>query len=189
MIHLRSPNGPAIRDHDGNGRLIAAGYQWDEFPHMWLLFIGAVLVSSIYLCVVNSRMGGVAAALPFVISGAASIAVGTWFWECRRTIVFRRDGSVLAPNGLPNRIGVRRMRIDSAAIASIEVTRECEGAGVAIYPVDGETFAISHKLKNPAARLVAVQLTRALRELRESMSTVENFRMASDRRAQPAWVT
>lgn len=189
MIYLRSPNGPAIRDHDGNGRLIAAGYQWDEFPHIRLLFIGAVLVSSTYLCVVNSRTGGVAAALPFVLSGAISIAVGTWLWECRRTIVFRRDGNVLAPNGLPNRLGVRRMRIDSAAIASIEVTRECEGAGVAIYTVDGETFVISHKLKSPDARLVAVQLTKALRELRESQATVANFRTAAERRAQPAWVT
>lgn len=178
MIYLRWPMGPAIREHDSERRLIATGYQWDEHSHAQLLLAVATAVSAFYLCIVNYPIHGLKGALPFAATVSVSTWAVLWMWFQRRTVMFHRDGAVLTPYGRPNKLGARRLRIHHASIASIEVTNECDGNGVAIYSVEGDTYIVGHRLRAPDARLVAVQLTKALRDMRESLATVHSAQSA-----------
>jgi hypothetical protein len=170
--------GSPIRQSDDEHRLVETGYHWHELSHDMIWVAAATFVSALYLSVAYYSESNFKAALPFAAVAAIYSDILLRLLLRRRTVVFRRDGSVRMPYGRPNKIGVRKLRIDHASIASIETTRECEGTGVAIYTVDGQTIIVSHKLRPSSARLVAVQLTKALHELRDSIATVGSTRSA-----------
>jgi hypothetical protein len=85
----------------------------------------------------------------------------------RRIILFERGGDILSPHGLPQRFFRRDLPIKHDTITSIEVVQDGNRAAVAIHTDYGETYIVGRLELMADARLVAVQLTKALHELRQ----------------------
>jgi hypothetical protein len=172
-----------IRERDADGLLSAAGFKWRE-PAMWVFHIfgtaGFVLAFYWLMCLADRRT-------PTEFTTAVFIALLGCVGACvvlgsiRRGIAFERDGRVSNRGGWVNWLDLVGGIKDHADIASIEVTKTQEGAGVAVYTVYGGTMMLSEGLNEPAARLAAVQLTMALREMRESLATIQNFQQPRPR--------
>lgn len=170
--------GLPIRHRDSEHRLVETGYHWHELPHDRVWLVAATGASALYLSVTYYSEANFKMALPCAAVAAIYADILLRLLLRRRSVIFSRDGSVRMPYGRPNKLGVRKLRINHASIASIETTQECEGTGVAIYTVDGQTILVGHKLRTSSARLVAVQITKALHELRDSIATVDSTRSA-----------
>lgn len=174
MNFLNWLRGHPIRVRDEQGTLHVSGYQWREIPLYVFLLIGTAAVVLFGLAVLRFTVDGIWGGAPFLLAMFLSLGLFEGLWDYVRVIEFWQYGQIKSSNGLPNRFGARQLPFDHDAIASIEVTGECEGAGVAIYTVEGETIIVGHKLRTVDARRVAVQLTKALRDMRESMATINN---------------
>lgn len=112
------------------------------------------------------------------IASVACVLICILCGSIERGIAFHDDGRISLRGGITNWLELAwAMRAQTHAhIASIEVVKmEQGGAGVAIYTTWGGTIILTSGLSEPEARLVAVQLTIALRELRESMTSIRNF--------------
>lgn len=186
-LYLRYPNGPPIRDREPDNNLIASGYQWDERSGIHLVF-AVLCVCLLALFGMNLWAGFKREAAQFLMAASACGFISSVFWDWRRSVIFHRDGRVGTPGGTPRRFWRRQLRTDTSKIASIEVTREGEHYGVGIFTTEGETFIVSHNMRAPDARLVAVQLTKALHELRASNATVEGFGRAKPKVVNAAFV-
>lgn len=187
--YLRS--GPVVREWNEHKMLTSAGFRWSE-PQMWVFHLfgtsAFVLVPYAMLCLGDPRTPE-EFTRKVVLGAAACVAACILMGSIRRGISFERDGRIRNRGGWLNWLtlidGVR----NHADIASIEVTKTEEGFGVAIYTTGGGTEIISENLSEAQARLAAVQLTIALREMRASLSTVHaaaHQPQAATR--QPAWI-
>ncbi|MBX9865079.1 MAG: hypothetical protein K2Y42_20245 [Hyphomicrobium sp.] len=178
MNFLNWLRGHPIRVRDEQGTLHVSGYQWREIPLYVFFLIGTAGAASFGLFVLRFTVDGFWIASPYLLAMWLSIGLFEGLWDYVRVIEFWQHGAIKSSNGLPNRFGARQLPFDQDAIASIEVTGECEGAGVAIYTVEGETIIVGHRLRTVDARRVAVQLTKALRDMRESMATINGAQAA-----------
>lgn len=186
---LRS--GPVVRDWDEHKMLTSAGFRWNE-PQMWVFQMfgtGAfVLVPYAMLCLGDPRTPE-EFTRKVVLGAAACVAACILMGSIRRGISFERDGRIRNRGGWMSWLDLIGCQIGHADIASIEVTKTEEGFGVAIYTTEGGTEILSENLSEAQARLAAVQLTIALREMRASLSTVHaaaHHPQGATR--QPAWI-
>jgi hypothetical protein len=151
--------------------LIEAGYRWDQFRILEMLGFGAlgvgVLVLAPFMHAGHSPEAGVATAA----AGFAMLAGLAWVVKRPRMIVFTRDGRVLAPNGIADRFWVRNLG-PIADVSSIELTSSCRDFGVVLFTTEGRTILLAERMRKADARLVAVQLTKALHEMRQSLATI-----------------
>lgn len=189
LMYLLRRSRPPIREYDSRGQLVAAGFQWDERPEFWLIL--SVLLAPVVLSGATLKFaldGDFVIAMRFLMAALASGWLCVWLWSWRRSIVFYRDGRVMAPGGIPERFGIRKLRLNNDRVTSIEVMNHHDDIYIAIFTSEGETFIVSHCMRSGDARLVAVQLTKALRELRQSMSSVKNFAAPQVRILEAAWI-
>jgi hypothetical protein len=172
---------PAIRERDDDGRLIAAGFTWLE-PVEVISIPFSVLALALFL------MAGGAASDAETPTGAA-VALGLAAFACilicilcgwiNRGIAFTREGRVSVRGGWINRLEMLWSIKEHAGIASIETVKTHRGTAVVIYTAWGGTFPVTDALSESEARFVAVQLTIALREIRESISSIRTFQQAT----------
>ncbi len=165
-----------VRAHDSEGGLVAAGYSWLEEVVFIVVPFGLSGIGLI-LCGLGGASGKhlqPSEAIGFVFVGLLCFAICLQFGSIRRGVVFERGGRTRPLGGWANRLEYFRGICDHAHIASIEAVKTERGMGVAIYSVRGGTTLVSNGLTEAEARLGAVQLTQALRELRESMSSVRH---------------
>lgn len=167
-----------IREHDASGRLIAAGAEWNE-PRVLVqesVFAVAVIV---VLAAIAGCVGAVAAdeksVWLLVLAGSIGVLAGlrrVWkrAWR-RRSLVFRKDGSMPMPHGLPHFPRNRHVGGDHAWIGSIEVkARPCQQHEVVLYCAGGDVVTVATRLDEWRAHKVAVLLTTALGAMRESLA-------------------
>lgn len=166
-----------IRRHDANGSLMEAGYRWDQLRLIEKLGLGgagtSLIVAAPVMYVGHSPEGGVAC----LVAGLALLALLVGLQKWPRVIVFTRDGNILTPHGLPGRLFLRKLDFLHTEVVSVELTRDCRDYGVVLFTSEGRTVLVAERMFKADARLVAVQVTKALREMRETMAT-----MASQRR-------
>lgn len=168
---------PVIREHDEDGLLRAAGYKWSE-PALWVFQIfgtaGFVLAGYWLMCLADRRTPSEFTTLVFLGMIGCMVACAI-LGSVDRGIAFERNGRISNRGGWVNWLDLFGRIKEHAHIASIEVTKTEQGAGVAIFTTWGGTVMLSEGLSEPAARLAAVQLTMALREMRESLTTVASY--------------
>lgn len=123
-----------------------------------------------------------------VLGAAACIGACVLMGRVRRGISFERDGRVRNRGGLLNWLATIGGVRDHADIASIEVTKTEQEFGVAIYTTWGGTVMLSEALSEPQARLAAVQLTIALREMRASLSSIQAAQQPHGTAQQAVWI-
>lgn len=181
---------PVIRERCDDGVLSAAGFTWRE-PVIWVFHIFGTASFPLFfywlMCMSDRRTPAEFTANVFMgLLGCvcACILLGS----VSRGIAFERDGRISNRGGWVNWLDLIGGIRDHAHIASIEVTKTEQGAGVAIFTTWGGTVMLSEGLSEPAARLAAVQLTIALRELRESLSRIENFQRPQQAATVGSWI-
>ena len=161
----------SIRERNADGSLREAGYRWDQFRIPELLGFGAlgvgVLVLAPFMHAGHSPEAGVGTAA----AGLAMLAALAWVVRYPRMIVFTREGRVRAPHGIAGRIWARDLG-PLSEVSSIELTSSCRDFGVALFTTEGRTILLAERMCKADARLVAVQATKALQEMRQSMATM-----------------
>jgi hypothetical protein len=126
----------------------------------------------------HSPQGGLAC----LIAGVGLLALLAGLQKWPRIVMFTREGHILTPHGLPGRPLLRRLEFPHTQINSIETTRNCRDHGVVMFTTEGRTILLAERMFKADAHLAGVQLTKALREIRESMATIANQRRAADTR-------
>lgn len=190
-------SGPKIREHDADGRLLFAGYTWQE-PRYWVYrwfgtigFFAFLIFTTVYSSMPMDVPGAMQRWDQAKLIGAlaaACAAVCIFLGQKRRRVLFGREGHILTPRGMPDYFRMRCLHRHHEQITSIEVNDDDEGCGVIIYTSEGEGFVLTKGLTHGYARLAAVQLTNALREIRESVRTVETFSAPQSMVNEWAWI-
>lgn len=165
-----------IRRHDDDGRLAEAGYRWDQLRLIEKLGLAALSAAAIILAPFMYVGHSPQASVAFAMAGLGLLAIFVVLQKWPRTVVFTREASVLTPHGLPGRLFLRRLDFPHTEISSIEATRNCRDYGVVIFTTEGRTILLAERMFKADARLAAVQLTKALREMRESIATIAGKR-------------
>lgn len=155
-----------FRKYDASGKLVAAGFQWQEFNIKVVLagFCYIPLLMWIAYYFLSNDAGPIQ--LLLIIALAISIAIyiaGSRFRP--KSVIFTTDGTIETPFGFG---GYKDKRIggNHRNIVSIEVGRR---EHVQMISNDGDTVVITgQELTDITARKVAVQLTKALEEIRRT---------------------
>lgn len=180
---------PAIRERDASGKLTAAGFEWSEPVEVIALPLAVLAVGLLFYAgaVAHDARAPSGASVLFVIAAIVCAALGYFLGSTDRGIAFTHDGKVSIRGGWINGLEMLFTIAEHADIASIEMTTTHRGHAVVILTTWGGTYVLSNGLDEPHARLVAVQLTIALRQIRESIADVRNFqRHRADTRS--AWI-
>lgn len=166
-----------IREYDAEGRLIAAGFLWyemREWPKTVFHVVGTLpFVLLLAACVtagpdITPRlpvMGVLAAIL------VASFLPLVFFGFRQRAVIFHADGRTGTPYGIPYARGAKEL-FPHSEMLSIEAS----GPNVILYSTEGLSFSVGQRLDGWVARLIAVQLNKALTELRESQANARRAR-------------
>jgi hypothetical protein len=178
-------HGP-IRRYDDDRRLLEAGYRWDQLrliEKLGLAGAGAGLICAApFMYVSHSPQAGFAC----LIAGVALLALLAGLQRWPRMIVFTREGHILTPHGLPGRPFLRRLDFPHTQVVSVELTRDCRDYGVVLFTNEGRTVLLAERMFKADARLIAVQVTKALREMRESMAVIAGKRREPK---EPVWIS
>lgn len=164
-----------IRERDAGGALIRSGFEWSERrDSTFIPFLSGLLISvlpflyGIFLIVADKPLG-----YPVLIGSAF------FMWLCwrgirhgtslPRSLVFGADGAIDSPRGLPDFPKLRRWEMQHADIVSIEAKMNMGNSTVELFKHGGGRELLAQKLTVDEARLVAVQLTTALNEMRAAI--------------------
>lgn len=160
-------------------RLAEAGYQWKETNQGvqitgWTIMGFSSFAFLLAWAIAGMRNGSDAASVLMLI-GFGMLLVGHMIgnvWAHRmRSIIFEATGPIRAPQGLPLAMHVTELGCRVDEISNIELDRSANGQqAVSIISIEGDTVLVAHNLLPDTARKVAVQLTRALDDLRLSLA-------------------
>jgi hypothetical protein len=168
---------PVIRERDADGQLMAAGFKWTEpVDWVWMMFgTGAfVLVFYAMACSLDRQTPPEFTRM-VALAAAGCVLVCLCCGSISRGFAFERGGRIRNRGGWVNWLEMIGGIREHAGIASVEVTKTERGAAVAVFTTGGGTYILSDGLSEAKARLAAVQLTIALREMRESLTTVASY--------------
>lgn len=165
-----------IRERDAQGRLIAAGFSWLEPVEVIQIPFGLGALALAFCAVAAASSSAPReAAIMIGMAALACVVILVLFGTIDRGIAFTDNGRVSVRGGWINRLELLRTVKEHAAVVSIETIKTHRGSGVVVFTSWGGTFIFTDGLEEPAARLVAVQLTIALREMREALTSIQNF--------------
>lgn len=164
-----------IRECDANGELTRAGGQWSE-RHVWaripfaLAFCIAVpgFVFGLLVLIAKEPVG-------LLIAGGALIVIVLAIGGFRkygykpRSLVFGREGYIETPYGTADHPEERRWSIGLDQVASIEMRARAQQDVVELFTRDGAMECLARGIPEETARLVSVQLTLALTEMRAAI--------------------
>ena len=181
---------PVIRERDETGLLKAAGYKWTETIDEFIVFFGLAALGLVFYglaCAVDQTTPSGA---QFIFWGASVVCVLIAYvcGTIERGFSFERDGRIKNRAGWINQIDMIGGLKEHAHISSIEIMRTERGAAVAVYTTWGGTYILSNGLDQAHARLICVQLTLALRELRESMTSMPSVQLQGATQ-RTAWIS
>jgi hypothetical protein len=163
-----------IRERDADGHLVAAGVEWAEerdiaLAGFWVVgcILGPIGACALMFHVVDK--GGLVFGLVCLGLLACLIVCARRLPGRTRALVFHEDGSTSAPYGFAHAPrSHRRITIHNADFVSIEAQGHPAMCDVVLFTRCGETVYVAGWLHRDSAHKVAVQLTLALAELRES---------------------
>lgn len=169
-----------FREKDTNGVLQASGVRWTEMASMVGGFNRVILIGCdvvlVVLFAVSLMLGPAGVVVIGVVGTVLFAGLRAAFGPLpERAVIFRRDGVIETPHGLPREKRVTRLRFRQAGIASIEVIGAISGmaqdwtSSVALITEDGHTIPVGRKLHSEEAREVAVALSIALRDMRAAV--------------------
>lgn len=183
---LINPSVRPLREHDSDGRLVAAGAEWAEL-RLWAIWLIAPLYIAPYFVFALALIFGLANGFPLpsviamlvgLLGMILSIRLANYVGQRRRSLLIRADGSVVAPQGLhfvPRFVLKDSSIIDQALIVSIEAERDTRGEPfVCLYSSEGDRFTVGFRC--PAHKL-AVQLQKALRDIRRGYADEHGERL------------
>ncbi|MGD9785930.1 MAG: hypothetical protein AB7E80_14415 [Hyphomicrobiaceae bacterium] len=153
------------------GRLIAAGYQWQQLRLVEYAAYGAPALAVAALGFVYCLWHRTPEAVAVFLASAGMLAFLVLLARWPHLVLFTSDGRVRTPHGIARRFWVRDLG-PIAEVASIEMTTACREYGVVMLTTEGHTYLIAERMRRVDARLVAVQLTKALHEMRTGMASV-----------------
>jgi hypothetical protein len=169
-----------IRERDAQNRLTAAGFSWPEVSQAWLV-AGLFVLGMGTLMAVGAMLNGMftpyhpyagpppAGAGPGLLMMGLGVLLLVVACLRRRTIIFTVEGDILAPQGLPGQIGRDRVGGHHDSIASLENMQMKDEKGVVrLISYGGDTVYLSGQVHRDTALKVAVQLTKALNEIRQA---------------------
>jgi len=158
-----------IRESDEQG-LKRAGLSWVERRPMPLMVMSAIASVLLLFGAFSIYRGEVTTGILAVILMFVSVWAGYQFYPVRRSLLFDRDGSILAPRGLPY-YGRRVLRQwGTQYIQTIEVLDVAEvSVNIGVIATTGETLYVARDLPPSWARQVVVKLTLALEAIREAV--------------------
>lgn len=164
-----------IRERDKSGVLIRSGFEWSERrDSTFIPFLSGLLISALpvlyglLLIFADKPLG-------------YPVFIGSVFimWLCwrgirhgtslSRSLVFGADGAIDTPRGLPGFPKLRRWEMQHSDIVSIEAKMNMGNSMVELFKRGGGRELLAQKLLADDARLVAVQLTTALNEMRAAI--------------------
>ena len=175
-----------LRERDKSNKLLSAGMHWSEEaswrsgsnqPAMILALVGLGCWVVVFALVAANG-----APVPGLIGLVSFGGLGLYAWRKTlgdlptRSVVFRRDGTIEAPEGLPRSASARSIRLHIDQIGSIEVGPNLSGMpqdwtkSVQIIDKEGQTTAVGQRFHEEEAREVAVGLSLALKELRDEIN-------------------
>lgn len=168
-----------IRRRDASRRLAASGYRWGEPREnvKMLVLVAASLNVMAALCVLialafmTNKAPWIAGLLICVAIYGALVLVIQRFGFRPRAVIFCADGTTTLPFGIPWFRKHRALRDHHEAIVSIEAGSVRGKDEVAIFSREGSIITVSRFLHPEDAHRVAVQLTAALKELREDLAS------------------
>jgi len=165
-----------IRGQNASGQLTSAGARWVELRDSYAIggsLIACVGVVALALGIASAgdsyaQRSGAATGLLMVAALLIIIGVAVVVTMRRRlrAVVFQSDGTISAPNGLPGNQSWRKVEGSHRDIVGIESRLHRGEYIVVLVTVDGDQVWVSQNLTQDRALKVAVQLSRALSELR-----------------------
>lgn len=168
-----------IRTRDDEGRLVASGVNWREDRRLvtGLLFTALFLLAMLEMLVLVLLAAARNGTVLMIFGAIALLMYGLWrlmplVGFRRRELVFHADSRMTTPLGLPGYEKYQEIPSDHAHVSSIEMQRVTGDYRVEMYWQSGDTTIIAHNLADWEARKIAVSLSNALRDLRESMTTM-----------------
>lgn len=168
---------PVIRERSEDGLLSAAGFTWRE-PVMWVFHIFGTASFPLFfywLMCMSDRKTPAEFTTTVFIGLCGCVCACIFLGSVSRGIAFERDGRISNRGGWINWLELVGATKDYSHIASIEAIKTEQGFGVAMFTIYGGTVLLSEDLSEAKARLAAVQLTMALREMRQSLTTVASY--------------
>ncbi len=183
---------PVIRERSKDGVLLAAGFTWRE-PVMWVFHIFGTASFPLFfywLMCASDRKTPAEFTTTVFLGLCGCVCACVFLGSISRGIALERDGRISNRGGWVNWLDLVGSPKDLAHIASIEAIKAGQGFGVALFTVYGATFMLSEELSEAKARLVAVQLTMALREMRDSLASIRHFQQPNPatRARERAWI-
>lgn len=168
---------PVIRERSEDGLLSAAGFTWRE-PVMWVFHIFGTASFPLFfywLMCMSDRKTPAEFTTTVFIGLCGCVCACIFLGSVSRGIAFERDGRISNRGEWINWLELVGATKDYSHIASIEAIKTEQGFGVAMFTIYGGTVLLSEDLSEAKARLAAVQLTMALREMRQSLTTVASY--------------
>lgn len=177
-----------IREQDASGPLCAAGASWVELRDSYAIAGSVIACTGVVALALGIASAGDSyaqrsgAATGLLVAAGLLIVAGVILWAAmrrrHRAVVFQSDGVIYTPHGLPGYEGWRAVEGNHAGIASIESRLHRGEYIVVMISHEGDQVWVSQNLTQASALKVAVQLTRALAELRLAAAEAPNLRPA-----------
>jgi hypothetical protein len=171
-----------IREHDIDGKLVAAGYQWGEQNEFILylstgLMLAAVGIAIISFLVMDTHvLGGLLLIGGSALLGYVSYKLSKIVFR-PRSLIFELGGGMRMPHGVPEFWRLRAIDGHHGKVGTIEKIRDEGSHGeprsvhrVAIFGKEGRIMRVSKALHPDDAHLVSVQLTTALQDIRDEIA-------------------
>ncbi|HEV7276529.1 MAG TPA: hypothetical protein VGN80_09605 [Devosiaceae bacterium] len=169
-----------IREHDDKGRLVKSGAEWRE-KRWWLALFGVGVfclgVAGLLLAWMFDHLyPGHPAAFNTALLSSPLLLLGIMWagpssWR-KRALIFHADGRMEMPYGLPYHPFRRAIEGHHKVLISIEQERHADHtSSVTGISTGGDSVGIAKDVTKYQALKVAVQLTRALNELRQDLAS------------------
>lgn len=167
-----------IREFDERRRLIAAGYEWEEFNALPMIAAACLTLLGIYMltALVTDSTPGTQKLVAIACLSAFPLALYIIVYHRlrKRSLIFTLNGEMLMPHGIPGywrwkHIPGHHERISSIAIEQDEDAEpelKQTSHRLTIYFTTGDILRVTTGLPRDAAHRVVVQLSSALAAIR-----------------------
>ncbi len=147
-----------------------ASYRREHYPTFIGMFICCALGVPFFLWIGPYYPGLALIGLAMCIIAGIMSAVYVLQGLPQRSVIFHRDGSITVPQKLPHDKYLTKLKTVQPELNSIEVA-DAPGAryhSVKLVTKDGRTITVSKRLHRNEAQRVVVELTLALKAMREA---------------------
>lgn len=177
-----------------DGALVASGVRWTETRPIVVKLLAVPMFAAIMTMFLTGLVM-LAKGFPrepslYFVCGLVTLIGSIWLvLQCggrKRSLVFHRDGRIETPEGLPTDGRFRAFGFSHERISSFEkrfarkLDHNNQQFFVELLSHDGDWVTIGDTMTEQQSHMVTVQLTKALREIREAASRADQSFGAAD---------